>query len=389
LSLILFFIFSALAVLTKGPLGAIVPFLAVVTFLFIKKEIRYLFCGSIFWGMSIFLLISLPWYLLMIKKYGSTFTYEFFYNDHLRRLWEAEHITNDTWYFYPFSMIGCMFPWSIFLAVALFYLVKNIKRVTPVQLFLICWIGVNFLVFQPAHSKLISYIFPVFPALALIAGDFIYNSALREDKLRQFKILSLVTWSILLLMPLGIIFALIKFSHYLTSRMPAYLMFSLVVLWLSLILNAILRHKFFRTVYLFTFLVPIFLVIVPFIKNDIEPYLSSRDACAYLMKNCPVENTILASKFYLRGVRYYTGKEVACLSPFQKNFFSPHPIQFLNTDEMVRDFLKSQPITYGVLKKNSVEDIERVAKDFGFKYTVLKVIGSEYLLKIEAKEKKK
>lgn len=389
LSLILFFIFMALAVLTKGPLGIIVPFLAVVAFLAVRKDLGYLSCGSFYLGVLLFILISFPWYVLMIKKYSQSFTGEFFYNDHIRRFREAEHLTNDTWYFYPFSLIGCMFPWSIFLVAALFYLCKNLKQLKLPHLFLICWIGVTFLIFQPAHSKLISYVFPAFPALALVTGDFIYNIAFNEDKIRQFKVLALITWSILTLVPIGIAAAVFKFSHYLSSPAPAYFLLALILSWLVLILNFILRRNNFRAVYFFAFLVPIFLLIVPFIKNDIEPYLSSRDACAYLMKNYPVENIIISSKFYVRGVRYYTGREVAVLAPYQKNFFSPHPIPYFDSDEKASELIKSQKLTYCVLRKNAVEDLERIAKNFGFKYTLLKIIGNEYLLKVETKESKK
>jgi len=116
---LLFFIFSGLAVLTKGPLGFLIPFLIVSVFLLIKREAKFLFCKYSLWGIFIFIGISFPWYLLMIKKYGSGFIYEFFYNDHIRRLIEAEHIGNDKWYFYPFSIIGCMFPWSLYTFFAL------------------------------------------------------------------------------------------------------------------------------------------------------------------------------------------------------------------------------------------------------------------------------
>ncbi len=386
LSIVLTFIASALAVLSKGPLGFLIPFAVIVVFLLIKKEVKYLVSKGTLWGLLLFFLLGLPWYILMMQKYGQSFTLEFFYNDHYRRLIEAEHLTNDTWYFYPMSMVGCLFPWGIFLSVALFYRFKDFKklRAKPIDLFSYSWIVVTFLIFQPAHSKLISYIFPLFPALSIITGDFIYNIALNENRSRQFKTISLITWFILLCIPIGLVVAFYKFSNYLSSKIPAYGIIILFLIWLGLMFNFILKRKYFRMVYALTFLVPIFFVVVPFVKNDIEPYISSKAACEYLLKNYPVNNTILASKFLLRGTRFYTNKEVAAFSPFGKNFFSPHPVRFLDTDEKVREFMDSQGVNYLVLNHNSVEDLERVAKMYNFKITLLKVVGDEFIMKAQS-----
>jgi len=382
ISLVLFFVFMGLAVLTKGPLGFLIPFLTVVIFLLLKKEIKYIVCKGTLWGILFFIAISFPWYILMIKKYGESFTSEFFHNDHIRRLMEAEHISNDKWYFYPFSIIGCMFPWSLFLVAALFYLFKNIKKASPIQLFLICWIAVVFLIFQPAHSKLVSYIFPLFPALALVCGDFVYNTALLEHKNRQFFIISLLTWFFLLSLPIGLKVALTKFPGYISTHIPVYIFIAIFLVLLILILNFILRYKLFKAIYSFVFVLPAFLLVIPLVHNDIEPYLSSKYACGYLLKNYTVENKILCSKFFARGVRFYTGREVAVFDMGGHNFFSPHPIPFLNGDQKLRDFLHTQPVTYCVLKKSAVKDVERIVGSM-FKCTLLKQIGDEYLVKIE------
>lgn len=380
IGIILFFIFAGFAVLTKGPLGALIPLLVIGAFLSIKKEIKFLFCKSFVWGILIFALISVPWYLLMIKKFGTTFTQEFFYNDHIRRLFEAEHLSNDTWYFYPAYMILCMFPWSLFIAVALVFLFKNCKLANPMYLFLACWISVVLVVFQFAHSKLISYIFPLFPALALLAGDFIYNTIVNENKNRQFFRVSLASLLIFFLIGIGLAAALNKFSGYILNKAPVYICIGLFLILLLTALNFVLRYKFFKAIYLFAALVPVFLSAIPFVKNDIEPYLSSKQACDYLMSNYKVTNTILVSKFFARGVRFYTGRDLVVYGP---NFFSPHPLTFLDIDSLVLDFLHKQKVTYCILKKSSLKDMQRITNYGKLNFQVLKVIGDEYIVKVE------
>ena len=383
LGISLFFVFSGLATLTKGPLGILLPFLTVVSFLSIRKELKYLFSKHLLWGIFIFVVVAVPWYVFMINKYGSGFIGEFFYNDHLRRFIEAEHAANDKWYFYPFATIGCMFPWSLYAVFSLIYLFMNLKKDTlPIYVFLACWIAVVFIIFQSAHSKLISYIFPIFPALAVITGDFIYEKIALKSYRRIFYSVSLATVFILMLLPLVLFVFLLKYQSYLSSRMPVYAFCLLFSIFIFTILFFILRKNLLKAIYSFAFLIPILLLLVPFIHKEIEPYLSSKDACEYLLRNYKVENSILCSKSFARGVRYYTDKEVAIANPYGKNFFSPHPIPFLDDDIKVRDFLKKQSVTYCILKKSSIEDVKRAVFNHG-DFTLLNIIGNEYIVKIE------
>lgn len=380
--ILLFFVFSSLATLTKGPLGILLPFLIVASFLFIRKELKYLFSKHSLWGIFLFIAVAVPWYVFMINKYGSGFIREFFYNDHFRRLIEAEHATNDKWYFYPLATVGCMFPWSLYALASLVYLFMNLRNnASPIYVFSACWIGVVFAVFQPAHSKLISYIFPLFPALAIITGDFIYEKIALKSYRRIFYAISLATVVVLMLLPLLLFAFLLNHQSYLSSRMPVYAFCLLFSLFLFTILFFILRRTLLKAIYLFTFLIPALLLLVPFIHKEIEPYISSRDACEYLLRNYKVENAILCSKPFARGVRYYTDKEVAIMNPYGKNFFSPHPILFLDDDAKVRDFLKKQSVTYCILRRSGIDDVKRAVADRG-DFTLLKIIGNEYIVKI-------
>lgn len=383
LGIILFFVFSALAVLTKGPLGFILPLSVVFLFLFIRKDTKFIFCKYSLWGFLIFLGVSLPWYVYMTAKYGPGFINEFFYNDHIRRLFEAEHLGNDKWYFYPASIVGCMFPWSLFTLVSLILLFKNIrKNANAFNIFLFSWIVIVFCVFEVAHSKLVSYIFPLFPALALITGDFIYGTALFENRNRVFFIISNVMAVILFLFPIAIMVLLPRFASYLPTLNYAYVFISSLIIFAGIFLFFVLKYKFFKAVFSLSFIVPIVLFFFYSIHEKIEPYISSQIASSYLLKNYNVGSQIICSKFFARGVRYYTDKEIAIIGIPESNFFSPHPVVFLGTDEKVKDYLRNKPLTYWVLRKSTIKDVERIAGK-EYKFPILKQIGNEYILKVE------
>jgi len=386
LGICLFFIFSGLAVLAKGPLGFLIPFAVIFIFLLLRRDIKYFFCADFFLGGVVFLAISLPWYILMVKKYGSVFTYEFFYNDHWRRLIEAEHSSNDTWYFYPASMIGCMFPWSVYVLGSLAYLFLRLKRDASIlHLFLAAWIIAVLLIFQFAHSKLVSYIFPLFPALAIITADFLCDFSQAKNK-RPIRTASLITCFILFCIPAGLLVSSRIFSAYIPSKAPLYFLALLLLGLAGSFLIFSLKDKFIKSTYTLMLVIPVIMLFVPFVAQDAEPYISSKAACDYLLENYDVKGTILCSKFFARGVKYYTGREVAVIDINGRNFFSPHPIPFFSTMEEVKVFLRGQGPVYGVLKKSALVRIKELPEE-EFSYRVLKLIGDEYLVKIEAKKR--
>lgn len=104
------------------------------------------------------------------------------------------------------------------------------------------------------------------------------------------------------------------------------------------------------------------------------------------MSNYELNNIVLCSKSLVRGVKYYTSKEAAVIDTSGKQFFSPHPVIFLDSDLKVRNFLLGQSVTYCILKKSSVEDIKRIANN-GLEFIILNNIGDEYILKIDHAKK--
>jgi 4-amino-4-deoxy-L-arabinose transferase-like glycosyltransferase len=385
--ILLFFIFSGLAVLAKGPLGIMISLFTVLLFLALRKELKFMVTPVTALGFLVFLVISVPWYALMIKDYGSAFIQEFFYNDHVRRLIEAEHPSNDTWYFYPGTAVACMAPWTVFVLAALGEFLRRFKNKisSPENLFLLCWIASVFLAFQFAHSKLISYILPVFPALAVLTGSYIYDR-LSNGRTRPILVASFVTWVLLLFFPAGLLFSANKYSKYIVDLTPIYIFIGVLALVLAGMLIFLLKKKLFGYIYLLSACVPLLLFFVFFAHKDYEDHVSSKNAAEYLMKNHKVDNTILSSKIFVRGVRFYTEKPMAVVAGGYgtKNFFSPHPIPYLDSVESVENFLRKQKITYCIISKSSYGFLEGTMKGRPFKFEKLNLIGDEYIIRIEA-----
>ena len=383
LGFLLFFVCAALAVLTKGPLGLILPGLTVVLFLAVRRELRVLLHKGALVGLVVFLLLAVPWYAVMIRSFGRAFTGEFFYNDHIRRILEAEHPQNDTWYFYPLSSLVGMFPWSIFVAASFVSLLARLVRRTlePAHLFLAFWILVTLVVFQSAHSKLVSYVFPMFPAMAMMTGDSLYRwAAHRSGSAARWLVSGFVATALVL--PAGLVVAAARFREYLPPAPWVYGLAALSVSFCVAVIVLAARRKFLECVYVMS---PVLIVAFCFglSSTDIDSRLSSSSACRYLREHDTGRGSVLCSKYFSRGVYYYAERDVAVVDVGGASFFSPHPIPFLDSDEKVRDFLRRQPKTYCVVDESSLRNLRRIVAN-SMRLDVQEKFGNEYVATVSA-----
>jgi hypothetical protein len=129
-------------------------------------------------------------------------------------------------------------------------------------------------------------------------------------------------------------------------------------------------------------LCPVFLTAF-MIRTDLEGYVSSHEASEYIPQRSLGAMTVLACKANARGIRYYTGQDIAVVDFADKPFFSPHPIPILNTIDKVMSVIETQRLTFGVVRKTVYQDI---LKDCANHYHValLKIIGYDYIVRIEA-----
>lgn len=162
----LFYVFLALATLTKGIVAIILLFLTVVIFLIIEKRLAFLKEMRIIKGIIIFSIVALPWFVTISLK-ENEFFYFFVIDQHFLRFFTSKHKrTGSLFYFFP-VLIGGMFPWSILLPRSIITLWKK----SEIRL-LILWSGTVFLFFSISKSKLPPYILPIFPPLAIVLGCF-------------------------------------------------------------------------------------------------------------------------------------------------------------------------------------------------------------------------
>ncbi|MEB3232964.1 MAG: glycosyltransferase family 39 protein, partial [Leptolyngbyaceae bacterium] len=173
-----FYVFSALAVLTKGPVGLVIPGSIVVAFLayvgqlaVIRQEMRPL------WGSVIFAAMILPWYMLVTLVNGRAFIDNFFGYHNVERFTSVVNNHSAPWYFYFLVVVVGFIPWSVYLPMAIAHTQfwrrrywQGQPRQTHLGLFAMTWFLVIFSFFTIAITKLPSYTLPLLPAASVLVA---------------------------------------------------------------------------------------------------------------------------------------------------------------------------------------------------------------------------
>ena len=169
-----------LAFLTKGPVG-LMPLLAIVVLVAMeggRRGLRSLFPPI---GLAVFAVVAFGWFVVVIAREPALLSY-FLGNELVGRVFTGVHHRNAVWYgaavvYLPAFLLGCL-PWTPFL-LGRIRRVGDLLRPTcwrtwrrqdPALIFTLLWLLLPLSVFMVARSRLVLYVLPLFPALAILTA---------------------------------------------------------------------------------------------------------------------------------------------------------------------------------------------------------------------------
>ena len=175
-----FYICMALATLTKGPVGFLLPLLVSLGYLLIRRDWKGVRRMNLLTGMLLFLGIVLAWYLPSLWRGGlgyldaTLFTHTI---DRYVKGWSHP----EPFYYYLFVLPYGFMPWIFFLPTATAFEFSKKREGFPKEfLFLSFWFVAGFLFFSLSKDKRVNYILPLYPALSVLVGNF-WNTYLSGD----------------------------------------------------------------------------------------------------------------------------------------------------------------------------------------------------------------
>ncbi|WP_343549570.1 glycosyltransferase family 39 protein [Ralstonia sp.] len=186
----------ALAVLSKGLIGVVLPGFVLVVYTLVARDRALWKRLHLVTGLIIFFAVGAPWFVLISMR-NPEFAWFFFVHEHFQRFTSTVHNRNaPLWYFVPLLVAGFL-PWlaqlpgAARLTMARAETASNGFRPTLV---LGLWAVLIFAFFSISDSKLPGYIFPIIPALAILAALVLEHTSERAWRwqLRAFLALALV-----------------------------------------------------------------------------------------------------------------------------------------------------------------------------------------------------
>lgn len=168
-----FYALMGFAVLTKGPVGVVLPSAIVILFLLWVGQLRSVLREmKPLLGTGLFLLVSMPWYALAYWQNGNAFIDSFFGVHNVERFTSVVNQHSGAWYYHLVIVLVGFFPWSLCLPAAIINILKSKWREKPrseqLGLFALVWFSVVLIFFTIAVTKYITYTLPLYPAAAML-----------------------------------------------------------------------------------------------------------------------------------------------------------------------------------------------------------------------------
>ena len=168
------FLACALGMLSKGLIGIALPGLVLLLWLIWTRQFKKVLHLPWFSGLLLFGVVALPWFVLAQRAYPDFFNYMFI-GQQFHRYTATSYNNPQPWWFYLLSLALLLFPW-------VFFALGQVRRVTTMTLtaaigmeavwWRLCWVWVVAILafFSIPNSKLVGYILPVLPPLALLGA---------------------------------------------------------------------------------------------------------------------------------------------------------------------------------------------------------------------------
>ena len=210
------YIAAALAVITKGPIGIILPGLILLIYVCaryivhrkdeiyqLSKDIKLLFNP---FGLLVFIAIASPWYIAMYSIHGEQFISGFLGLHNVDRALVSEHPKFDVWYYYLLIVPLSLLPWTPVIV----YHLKDINWKDDFDLLGIIWFIVIVLFYSLVATKYLTYTLPaIIPCIIWAA---VKICELVTDKETGEFTQSFKKFNYLITLPLGIYYMIFTFT---------------------------------------------------------------------------------------------------------------------------------------------------------------------------------
>jgi len=197
---LLFLIILGINAWAKSPFISVLLLIVPLTFILVSRKLHVLKsfvmpAGVV--GLVVFVLLCIGWQLVVGLRESETMSV--FRRETISRFFEGADHPEPWWYFFV-GLPAAFLPWALFMPLSLcgMRLLSRDKTLQHGSMLLALWLGIGFAMHTKSQGKLIGYMLPLLPPLALLTGQGIELAA-KKCVSRPLRALSVVSFIMLAL----------------------------------------------------------------------------------------------------------------------------------------------------------------------------------------------
>jgi len=158
---------------TKGPVALLLPCLGILALLWLRRRQRWpITLRRILLALALFAVVGLGWFVIIYRRLGAEPLAHFFLRENLERFAAATYdVGRRAWWYYLPAYLAFGLPWSPFLAVASWHVVRGDPEDRHSHL-LLGWMGLMAVLLSLSRGKIDYYLLPLLPPASLVIGRY-------------------------------------------------------------------------------------------------------------------------------------------------------------------------------------------------------------------------
>jgi 4-amino-4-deoxy-L-arabinose transferase-like glycosyltransferase len=306
----------ALGFLTKGPVAAVIPLVALAVLVIYRRKSFSQWkplLGGLAGGLALFLVLVMPWFLAVFQRVPEAFHYMVVGQ-------AAGHLLGTTiknrhgsfFYFFGILAVGLL-PWTWLLGwlwrrSAIPNLESRISK--DAWVLLNVWAIFTFVLFSFSQAKLPAYILPIFPALAVLVALRFFNEEKTPDAPRApnwiWQLCAASPMLLLIAVPLALppVFH-VTLPEWMKWQAPVAAVIGLKIFWLAKKWSVSMRATIAAGLGIFSLMVVV--AEVPLFETDFKSNQTLKPLGLALSKNVKPGDVVVCWGRLPQGLPFYSG----------------------------------------------------------------------------------
>ncbi|MDQ1273699.1 MAG: hypothetical protein QG591_2329 [Planctomycetota bacterium] len=244
--------------LVKGPVGLLLFILIAICFLLWIRDFQYIRRLWYLPGFLIFLGIICAWGIPFWLSLGTKQIFALLSQEMSGRFVSGYAHPQPFYYYLPVFFMG-FFPWSLFVGIPFIHTLKQ-RRSMPAEekrlvYFFCSWFILTVIFFSLSHSKLMTYILPISPAIALLTKSLSRWETEGTLGKRYVRILWLALF-VSATIPLALIFAMLKWAPAVRGLSTIHMVIPIIILLIGALVSLyifFMSRRFLQVIKVFCF----------------------------------------------------------------------------------------------------------------------------------------